>query len=277
MREHTRALEEQGRALSEAAGQEGETKKTLETLMRQKADADIEVNSTKDRLAKLQEELDKLRRHVHDLQQDSADKEMKLLQMAKQRGEDKEEIRSLNIALEAKQQDLDLVKRRASSRTSVGTPAPAKPGTHRRESSIFTTPTVSRPPSAMSDASSATSAHDRKGSQESISTGPRSISALAKTTRPTNATSSKMGPPAAKPRSSFASTPTPAQRSNLSRSTAAKPSPAVAAAHRRVPSSGAAKSLAPKLAASVSSISESSEAEEKENKTITPRRAPVPA
>ncbi|KAL1675348.1 hypothetical protein EV122DRAFT_292738 [Schizophyllum commune] len=217
-REHARALEQQGRALSDAAGQEGETKRTLETLMREKAEADIEVNSTKDRLAKLQEELEKLRRHVQDLQRDSADKEMKLVQMAKQHGDDKEEIKSLNIALEAKQQEVDML--------------------------IIT-----------------------------------SVSALSKTTRPTNATTSRVGAPAAKPRASFASTPTPAPRTSaLARSTAAKPSPSVVPAHRRAPSStGPTKTLASKLSASVSSISESSEAEEKENKTITPRRAPVPA
>ena len=102
-------LEQQGRALSEAAGQECETKRTLETVMREKAEAAIEVNSTKDRLAKLQEELEKLRRHVQDLQRDSADKEMKLVQMAKQHGDDKEEIKSLNNTLEAKQQEVDMV------------------------------------------------------------------------------------------------------------------------------------------------------------------------
>ncbi|TRM60044.1 hypothetical protein BD626DRAFT_632821 [Schizophyllum amplum] len=278
-REHTRALEEQGRALSEAAGQEGQTKKQFELLLRQKAEADVEVSTSKDRLAKLQEELEKLRRHVHELQQDSADKEMKLMQLTKQRGQDKDEITSLNIALEAKQQEVDLIKRRTGTRASVGTPAAAKTGAHRRESSIFSTPTLSRPASALSEASSTASAsHDRKGSAESISTGPR-MSALAKTTRPTNASSKgAMGPPVgAKPRASFAGTPTPAPRSSLARSTASKPASATAP-HRRVPSGGAAKSLGPKLAASVSSISETSETDEKENKTIsqTPRRTMVP-
>ena len=74
-----------------------------------KAEADMAVGTLKERDNTLKEEVSGLRRQVHELQQESADKEVKLVQLMKQRSQDKEDIHGLNIALDSKQQELELV------------------------------------------------------------------------------------------------------------------------------------------------------------------------
>lgn len=88
---------------------EDQTRVQLEELVRQKAEADVEIKTTKERVSALKEEVERLRRHVHELQQESADKEVKLVQVTKQRSQDREDLQGLNIALDAKQQELELV------------------------------------------------------------------------------------------------------------------------------------------------------------------------
>ena len=73
------------------------------------AEADVEIKASRDRIAGLKEEVEQLRRHVHSLQQESADKEVKIVQMMKQHSLDKEDLQGLNIALDSKQQELQLV------------------------------------------------------------------------------------------------------------------------------------------------------------------------
>jgi len=148
----------------------------------------------------LQEELERLRRQVHDLQQESADKEVRLTQFGKWRDQDKEDIKGLNIALDSKQQELELLKRKMGVRGTAGsTPAPAK----KRESSMFGTPTIIRPPSALSDSKEGT--NNKKVLDTPSSVAPKT---LAKSVRmngpgPLSASSTKsvrqvegsMGPP----------------------------------------------------------------------------------
>jgi chromosome segregation ATPase len=86
-----------------------ESKARVDLLVRAKAEADVEINASRDRIVELQEEVERLRRHVHGLQQESADKEVKIVQMMKQHSLDKEDLQGLNIALDSKQQELQLV------------------------------------------------------------------------------------------------------------------------------------------------------------------------
>ncbi|KAJ6463408.1 hypothetical protein C8R45DRAFT_911574 [Mycena sanguinolenta] len=211
----------------------------------QTADAEKQARTAKERAGDLKAEIERLRRQVHELQQESADKEVKLVQITKQRAQDKEDLQGLNIALDSKQQELELLKRRMGVRGTAGsTPAqPSKIG-QRRDSAIFTTPSIgSRPPSVISDA----------GTDGGSANGTK-IAALGKSSRLNNTLNSStskpapravgsMGPPApvAKPRPSVAGTPTPAARDRaapvLSRSTSAKPTPTstpVPTVHRRV-------------------------------------------
>ena len=105
-REYTHLINEQTKALRDAAGQEDESKARVDQLVRAKAEADVELKTSRDRIIVLKEEIERLRRLVHSLQQKSADKEVKIVQMTKQHSLDKE---GLNIALDSKQQDLELV------------------------------------------------------------------------------------------------------------------------------------------------------------------------
>jgi chromosome segregation ATPase len=108
-REHAHLINEQTRALRDAVGQEDESKARVDQLVRAKAEADVEIKTSRDRIIVLKEEVERLRRHVHSLQQESADKEVKIVQMTKQHSLDKEDLQGLNIALDSKQQELELV------------------------------------------------------------------------------------------------------------------------------------------------------------------------
>ena len=108
-RDHAHLVNEQTRALRDAADQENESKARMDLLVRTKAEADVEIKTSRDRIVVLKEEVEQLRRHVHSLQQESADKEVKIVQMTKQHSLDKADLQGLNIALDSQQQELELV------------------------------------------------------------------------------------------------------------------------------------------------------------------------
>ena len=78
-------------------------------MVRDKDDADTTVNSLRERVGTLEAELEKLRKQVRDLQTESANREVHIAQMEKQRERDREDLQGLNIALDSKQQELELV------------------------------------------------------------------------------------------------------------------------------------------------------------------------
>ncbi|KAG5353057.1 hypothetical protein C0989_010864 [Termitomyces sp. Mn162] len=256
-REHTRTIDELKRALEDASIQESGARAQVENLVRQQATFDIESKTSADRIHALKEEIERQRRRIQVLQQESADKEVKLVQLNKQHQRDKEDLEGMNTALDSKQMELELVsrhfllvlpgthgsvmqlKRNLGVRGTAGaTPAPAsRVTTSRRDSAIFTTPSVSRPPSSVSEAGSITSR--RRSTIEP--TSAIKVTTLGQSARPNVAAASKrvegsMGPPPLKARPSVAgtaeSTPTP-RVSSISRSSA-KSSPSVSV--RRVAS-----------------------------------------
>lgn len=107
-RKHSSTIEEQNKALQERASLEGEARMRVELLSRQKTEAETEMKAS-------QEQLAALRRQVHELQQESADKEVKIVQLGKQRSQDKDDLQGLNIALDSKQQELELVSRSSTT------------------------------------------------------------------------------------------------------------------------------------------------------------------
>ena len=107
--EHTHLIDKQTQQLRDVVGQEGQTKSRVDELVRAKAVADVELKSARERLTGLNENVEKLRRQVHTLQVESADKEVKIVQLTKQRAHDRDDIQGLNIALDSKQQELELV------------------------------------------------------------------------------------------------------------------------------------------------------------------------
>lgn len=296
-REHARIVDEQSRRISEVVAREVEARAHMENMVKGKAENDVNASTLKERVNALKDEVERLRRQVHELQQESADKDMKLVQSAKQRAQDKEDMQGLNIALDSKQQELELVcakllfrlrvylfsgqlKRRLGTRTSAGS-TPASKAPLRRESSasgVFSTPSAVRPPSALSDASSTTK--ERKSDPASTTK-----SSLARSVRPNgsvvNSARSSLAPSASKGRISLApAISTPARNGSvLARSSSVTPMPPPK--HRRVSSS--VESLRAKgLVSTRESPSASSASEqEKENIETTPvvrsGRIPVPA
>ncbi|KAG6370371.1 hypothetical protein JVT61DRAFT_12185 [Boletus reticuloceps] len=98
-------------------------------LERTKADVEAERDDFSSEIARL-------RAHIQQLQKKSADMEVTIVQLNKQLDQDKEDIGGLNIALESKQQELELVKRKHGVRSTVGSTsgrtnsAPSIPGKH---------------------------------------------------------------------------------------------------------------------------------------------------
>ncbi len=108
-REYTRLLDDQGRKLDEVVVREESARKTAEESVKQKAESDVLIKTLTERMSSLQEETDKLRKQIHELKQESADREVKLVQFEKRHQQDKEDKLGLNIALDSKQQELELV------------------------------------------------------------------------------------------------------------------------------------------------------------------------
>ncbi|KAG6911060.1 hypothetical protein DXG01_004575 [Tephrocybe rancida] len=294
-REHTHAIDELQRALQEASVQEGGARAQVENLVRQQATVDIEMKSSTDKINALKDEVERQRRKIQVLQQESADKEVKLVQLNKQHQRDKEDLEGMNTALDSKQMELELIKRNLGVRGTGGaTPAPATRVTSgRRDSPLFSTPSVSRPPSSASDTGSI--AGKRRGGVETPASAIK-ISTLGKSVRPNgtlaSSTSSKriegsMGPPPIKARSSLtgAGTPTPVARlSSLSRSSAkpATATPPGVSVHHRVASLEQSKSTGKTKTPlrQTNPIPSLSEQEEKENVDTTSKRKsliPTPA
>lgn len=109
-REYMRLLDEQERRSRESTSHDTETKANLERIIGQKAESDVELKTSRDQVAALKDEVERLRRHVHSLQQESADKEVKIVHLEKQKSIAEQDMMGLNIALDSKQQELELVR-----------------------------------------------------------------------------------------------------------------------------------------------------------------------
>ncbi len=98
--------------------QQGVDRVELEQLRQQVAKGREEAVKSQDvdanRFAAMQDELDKLRREVTHLRSQSASQEVQVVQLRKAKAQLKEDREMLNIALDAKQQELELVSARMS-------------------------------------------------------------------------------------------------------------------------------------------------------------------
>lgn len=95
-REQMDRLKQEHAAALEAALQDGTRKR-------------LEIDAQTTTLFELQTEVERLKGQTRELQQESADKEVHILQITKQRAQDKQDLEGLNIALDSKQQELELV------------------------------------------------------------------------------------------------------------------------------------------------------------------------
>ncbi|KAK0497653.1 hypothetical protein EDD18DRAFT_1351422 [Armillaria luteobubalina] len=293
--ELARMQEEHARELEEAVRRESESKGRAEIALKEKVQ---DVSALKD-------EVERLRRHMQELQQDSANKDLKLTQMHKEREKDRSDVDGLNMALDAKQQELELIKRKLQVQGTAGS-TPARPAAnqvnHQRRQSTLATP-LSRPPSVMSDSGResvmSNSSHISRPSLEKMKLSAvtktpivSKTPALSKSTRmnslstPTPASSSSnkaglpvskpsrnversMGPPPDKLRQSLSGAP--GRLPPLSRSTSGRASLSASTSstpHRR-PSLTLEKTLS-KIKAPTTVPASVSEGEEKENNSQVP-------
>lgn len=108
-REQTRTADEHRRALADLTARAEGAQAELEAAARGKGEADVAADVLRERVGTLEAELDKLRKQVRELQAESANREVHTAQMEKQRERDREDLQGLNIALDSKQQELELV------------------------------------------------------------------------------------------------------------------------------------------------------------------------
>lgn len=87
------------------AGREAQHRLHDQISQLERANGDIETERDD-----FSSEIARLRAHIQQLQKDSAAKEVTIIQLNKQLDQDKEDIDGLNIALESKQQELELVR-----------------------------------------------------------------------------------------------------------------------------------------------------------------------
>ncbi|KAI9509890.1 hypothetical protein F5148DRAFT_676408 [Russula earlei] len=229
--EHTRAIDEHRQALAHLTTRAEDARAELRAAVKGRDDADAVVESLRERIGSLEAELEKLRKQIRDLQTESANREVHIAQMEKQRERDREDLQGLNIALDSKQQEVELMKRRMSVKSTAGmTPAPGKVNHIRRESITLSPPSTSRPASRLSDASKdvpkvagktseppSTSVRVTLGKSvriNSTATTPPSTASNSKvptptTVKPARTVEGSMGPPPTRPRASLSTTTSP--------------------------------------------------------------------
>ncbi|KAL5478919.1 hypothetical protein ACEPAI_2206 [Sanghuangporus weigelae] len=151
-REHARMQTDHARSLSEAEVRASDAIELRNETARRHHAAEVEARELREKLAKIQEENEKLRKNVNALKQESAGQDVKILQLEKMHEQDTEDKVGLNIALDSKQQELELIKRQLGVRGTAGaTPAVTTRTGIRRNSGAFKTPVPLRPGSSLSD------------------------------------------------------------------------------------------------------------------------------
>ncbi|VDC00888.1 unnamed protein product [Peniophora sp. CBMAI 1063] len=308
-READRAKEDARRTASELETAQSGVKMQIEEAVRDKAAAEVEAESLRSRVEKSEAEVEKLRKTVHVLRQESASKDLELQKAQKERDDAKDDVFNMNLALDSKQQELEMVKRKQGTQASAAPSASARASLvgHRRDSSVpSATPastSASRPSSRLSETSSGAESELRKSVIRASSTmttpkpatsaaATRRLSTLTKSTSvnaglstPTPAGLKKprvdgaMGPPPSqlKPRPSGTGTPTTGHSRvpSLQRSTATRPGVSTpTSAVRRTSSSG---SVTSKLSGLRSPPPGPVREEKEKENVVVEEKEPVPA
>jgi chromosome segregation ATPase len=108
-REQTRTADEHRRVFANLTKRAESAQAELDAAVQGKSDAESAADSLRERVDSLEAELEKHRKQIRDLQTESANREVQVAQMEKQRERDREDLQGLNIALDSKQQELELV------------------------------------------------------------------------------------------------------------------------------------------------------------------------
>ncbi|CAE6529258.1 unnamed protein product [Rhizoctonia solani] len=138
LRSHTRELERIKIQRDDALQAESHLRGQLEDSQKRRDAESAELAKLRERVKHLVDETTRSQRRVNELMTESADKEVRIVQLSKARAQDLEDKEGLNVALQSKQQELELIKRKLGVRGTAGaTPAPSRmqrSGYSRRES-----------------------------------------------------------------------------------------------------------------------------------------------
>lgn len=108
-KDHSRALAERARIIEDLENNLRLVNQRYESIISEKAKRDIYLSSLEEKANSRLDEGDRLRRRIHELEQESAAKEVRLLDLDRERERVREDNTNLNIALDSKQQELELV------------------------------------------------------------------------------------------------------------------------------------------------------------------------
>lgn len=187
-KEHARQLADRARHISDLEIQlqlmQTESERTVR-MVNESADRDIYLASVEDKAEQRREECERLRRRCHELEQESAAREVRLLELSKDADRVRDDNMNLNIALDSKQQELELIKRKLGVKGTGGaTPAPSRTmpfgttpkvltGLNKTMNSVDTPGTAMKTPRPKSSLSSSTMARTKNGNDAKM--GPPTI------------------------------------------------------------------------------------------------------
>ena len=109
-KEHARNLSERARHIEELERQLAVHTERSTQLMNDTAERDVYLASLEEKADRRGEECDRMRRRMHELESQSAAKEVKLVELERDSERVREDNMNLNIALDSKQQELELVR-----------------------------------------------------------------------------------------------------------------------------------------------------------------------
>jgi len=108
-KDHARILSERARHIEDLEQQLAAHIERSAQLTNETAGRDVYLASLEERAQRRGEECDRLRRRIHELENESATKEVKLVELERDRERVRDDNMNLNIALDSKQQELELV------------------------------------------------------------------------------------------------------------------------------------------------------------------------
>ncbi|KAG8733085.1 hypothetical protein FRC11_008790, partial [Ceratobasidium sp. 423] len=127
LRSHTRELERVKAQRDAAMEAESRLRTQLEDAQKLRATESVELSKLRERVKHLVDDATHSQRRVNELMAESADKEVRIVQLSKARAQDLEDKEGLNVALQSKQQELELIKRKLGVKGTAGaTPAPSR-------------------------------------------------------------------------------------------------------------------------------------------------------
>lgn len=106
---YSRKMADREQQIEELQSQLDITAESGREMVRGKAEGDVYIKALEEKANGRLEEIERLKRRVHALEMESAKREVVLLEVKKERDSTREDNMNLNIALDSKQQEMELV------------------------------------------------------------------------------------------------------------------------------------------------------------------------